>query len=52
MEHMSVEIAFLTMIGIYLISSLIQKYMKLPLPHSIIILSLLIYKFKPELSFL
>lgn len=49
MEHMTIEIAFLTMIVVYFIASIAQKYVKIPLPHSIIILSVLIYKFQPEL---
>ena len=49
MEHMTIEIAFLTMIGIYLFSSLLQKYIKIPLPHSIIAMSYIIYQVKPEL---
>jgi len=49
MEHVALEIAFLTMIGIYLLSSLFQKTLKIPLPHSLILLSYTIYYFKPEL---
>jgi len=49
MEHVFLEIAFLTMIGIFLISSLIQKYTRIPLPHSMIVLAFVMHNNFPEL---
>lgn len=49
MEHVSLEIALLTMIGIYLFSELIQKYTKFPLPHSMLILSYGVHRTFPDL---
>jgi CPA1 family monovalent cation:H+ antiporter len=49
MEHIYPEVAFITMIAIYLFSSFLQKIARIPLPHSIIILAYSIYHFFPEL---
>jgi len=48
MEHMHIQIAFITMSIIYLISSILNKKLKIPLPHSIILLSYSIYHYFPE----
>jgi len=48
MEHISIELALISIIAIYLVSSLIQKVTKIPLPHSIIVLSYLIYHYFPD----
>ena len=48
MEHMHMQLAFITMSIIYLISSVLNKSFKIPLPHSLIILSYLTYQTFPE----
>jgi CPA1 family monovalent cation:H+ antiporter len=49
MEHIYLEVAFLTIIGIVLISKALQDKFRIPLPHSFIVLSFLIYHFAPFL---
>jgi len=48
MEHIHMQLAFLTMSIIYLLSSILNKKFKIPLPHSLIILSYLTYQLFPE----
>lgn len=49
MEHISLGIALITIIGIVLISKELQNVAKIPLPHSFIVLSFLIHYYAPVL---
>lgn len=49
MSHVSLEIAFLTIIGIVLISKFFQNTFKIPLPHTIIVLAFGIHMYAPQL---
>jgi len=48
MEHVLFDFTFIFMLGIFFVSAIIQKYIKIPLPHSLIILSYLSIHYFPE----
>lgn len=48
MEHVTLEIALLSIIGIVLISNVLNKLFKIPLPHSYLVLAFTIYYYFPE----
>lgn len=48
LAHVSYEIAFLTIVGVILISKVIQNLFKIPLPHSFLVLFSGVYFFIPE----
>lgn len=49
MEHISLGIALITIVGIVLISKELQNVAKIPLPHSFIVLAFLIHYYAPAL---
>lgn len=49
MHSLVPEIALLTLIGIVLISKLLNDKLKVPMPYSLLILSYLIYQINPSM---